>query len=229
MWSLSHWLVLSHTTTSPVWSIAAFTQRVITARPDRWPHRSLENSPSDARRELINCWNHNLGIWLKEPFYSIRKHGSSPALWEGIIIRKSLKGVLTDGLSHTCRSWNTMKIPQQFHIKTSTHAENVPQNVTTSSPQTWELPQEADIRGQGEWKWKNERETVRKNMVILKRNQEKFQMGNRGPIWHRVAVTLRQDRVEHCAQEKEKGMHKGKRCGADADRCRMQDVCQQRK
>lgn len=107
MWSLSHWLVLSHTTTSPVWSIAAFTQRVITAGPDRWPHRSLENSSSDARQELINCWNHNLGIWLKEPFYSVRKHGSSPALWEGIIIRKSLKGVLTDGLSYTCRSWNT--------------------------------------------------------------------------------------------------------------------------
>lgn len=98
MWSLSHWLVLSHTTTSPVWSIAAFTQRVITAMPDRWPHRSLENSSSDARRELINCWNHNLGIWLKEPLYSIRKHGSSPALCEGM---------LTDGLSHTCRSWNT--------------------------------------------------------------------------------------------------------------------------
>lgn len=272
MWSLSHWLVLSHTTTSPVWSIAAFTQRVITAGPDRWPHRSLENSPSDARRELINCWNHNLGIWLKEPFYSVRKHGSSPALWEGIIIRKSLKGVLTDGLSYTCRSWNTgfrffalvslshsrefpglfvffpttqkfeqvsakfarrafqiCKIPQQFHIKTPTLAENVQRNVTTSSPQIWELPQEVDIRGQGEWKWKHERETVRKNMVILKRNQEKFQMGNRGPIWNRVAVTLRQDRVEQCGQEKEKGMHKGKRCGADADRCRMQDVCQQRK
>lgn len=214
MWSLSHWLVLSHTTTSPVWSIASFTQ---TATPDRWPHRSLENSPSDAHRELINCWNHNLGIWLKEPLYSIRKHGSAPALCKGIIIRKSLKGVLTDRLSHTCRSWNTelyfnalvslshsrefpglfvffpptqkfeqvstkfakrafqiCKIPQQFYIKTPTHAENVQQNVTMSSPQIWELPQEVDIRGQGEWKWKYEMETVRKNMVILKRNQEKF-------------------------------------------------------
>lgn len=115
------------------------------------------------------------------------------------------------------QAFQIWKIPQQFHIKTPAHAENVQRNVTTSSPQIWELPQEVDIRGQGEWKWKYERETVRKNMVILKRNQEKFQMGNRGPISHRVAVTLREDRVEHCAQEKEKGMHEGKWCGADAD------------
>lgn len=107
------------------------------------------------------------------------------------------------------RAFQICKIPQQFRIKTPTHAEKVQWNVTTSSPQKWEPPQEVDIRGRGEWKWRFERQTVRKIMVILKRNQEKFQMGNRGPIWNRVAVTLRQDGAEHCAQEKRKACTKG--------------------
>lgn len=47
-------------------------------------------------------------------------------------------------------------------------------------------------------------------MANAKRNQEKFQIGNRGPIWSRVVGTLGQDRVGHCEQEKGKGMHKGK-------------------
>lgn len=47
-------------------------------------------------------------------------------------------------------------------------------------------------------------------MVNAKRNQENFQIGNRGPIWSRVVGTLGQDRVGHCEQEKGKGMHKGK-------------------
>lgn len=58
----SHWLELSHTNTSPVWSISALTRRVITANPDGWPHRSLEQSPKDGQWQLINCRNHNLGI-----------------------------------------------------------------------------------------------------------------------------------------------------------------------
>lgn len=58
---LFHWLVSSHTTTSPVWSISALTKRVITARPDVWPHSS-----SDAQWGSINCWNRGLGALMKE-------------------------------------------------------------------------------------------------------------------------------------------------------------------
>lgn len=73
---LFHWLVLGRTTTSPVWSIYALTQRAITARPDVWPHSSPENSPSDAWWVLINCWNHKLGAQWKKPSSSSRMQGS---------------------------------------------------------------------------------------------------------------------------------------------------------
>lgn len=86
---------------------------------------------------------------------------------------------------------------------------------------------EADIRGQGEWKLRfngySNGETFKKNiyMVIVKRSQEKFQMGN----ICRVVVTLREDRAGHCEQEKGKGMHKGKWCGTEPTQtnigCRM--------
>lgn len=44
-------------------------------------------------------------------------------------------------------------------------------------------------------------------------------MGNRGPIWNRVAVTLRQGIAGHCVQEKEKD-----RKGSDVELMQTQDA-----
>lgn len=44
-------------------------------------------------------------------------------------------------------------------------------------------------------------------------------MGNRGPIWNRVAVTLRQGIAGHCVQEKEKD-----RKGSDVELTQTQDA-----
>lgn len=105
---------------------------------------------------------------------------------------------------------NTPAVPYQ---NTDT-CRKLPMECYCSFTTDMRTPREVDIRGQGEWKWRfggySEGERLIKNMVIVRRNQDKFQMRNRGPIWNRVAVTLRQDRAGHCAQEKEKSMHRGK-------------------
>lgn len=87
--------------------------------------------------------------------------------------------------------------------------------------------QEADIRGQGEWKLRFDGQSNGGDIffcvlisLMWKETRRNFKWET-GPIWSRVVVTPRQD----YEQEKGKGMHKGKWCGAELTQtnigCRM--------